>query len=193
VSVYKWLRNTHLLLGLGASLFLLMYGLSALQLAHPSWFRPKPTVSHERIALALRGSAPAQTVAQALIDGHGLRGDVAEARVTPAGCHFKIIRPGEVDTVDYSSETGIANVERSVTDFLFFLNRFHQTGGVHHSYVWLNVWAVVTALASIVLILISLTGIYLWFKLREERVTGAFLLTVCLGFSLTLIALLRTA
>ena len=39
----------------------------------------------------------------------------------------------------------------------------------------------------------SLTGIYLWFQLRQERVTGAILIALCCAFSLTLIILLRTA
>ena len=36
--MYKWIRNTHLLIGLFACLFLLMYGVSSVQMAHNKWF-----------------------------------------------------------------------------------------------------------------------------------------------------------
>ena len=43
------------------------------------------------------------------------------------------------------------------------------------------------------LVILALTGIYLWFKIHTERVIGSILLAVSLGFSLTLIMLIRTA
>lgn len=191
--MYRWLRNTHLLLGLGVSLFLLMYGLSALQMAHPAWFDLKPTVTRERVGLGTTGAGNARAVAGKLMREHGLRGDLTEVKETAAGFKFRIVRPGENVLVDYSRESGVANLERNALGFMAFINRFHQTAGVRHSYAWLNVWAALTVVVSIALILISLTGIYLWFKLKQERVTGAILMAICLVFSLTLIVLLRTA
>jgi hypothetical protein len=190
--MYRWLRNTHLLLGLGFSLFLLMYALSALQMAHPAWFDLKPTLTRERISLDTRAGS-FHAVAEKLMREHGLRGDVTEVKATATGFRFRIVRPGENVLVDYSRETGVANLERNALGFMAFMNRFHQSAGVRHSYLWLNVWGVVSAIVSSVLILISLTGIYLWFKWKQERVAGAILMAVCLAFSLTLIVLLRTA
>ncbi len=118
---------------------------------------------------------------------------MTEVKETPATFKFRIVRPGENVRVEYSRESGVADLERNALGFMAFLNRFHQAAGVHHSYAWLNVWAVLTAVVSIALILISLTGIYLWFKMKQERVTGAILMTICLLFSLTLIVLLRVA
>jgi hypothetical protein len=46
---------------------------------------------------------------------------------------------------------------------------------------------------STALILLGLTGIYLWFKLHNERIVGAILLTISLSYSLTLMILLRVA
>ena len=57
----------------------------------------------------------------------------------------------------------------------------------------MNVWGVLSGAVSVVLILISLTGIYLWFKWKQERVIGAILMALCLVFSVTLMVLLRTA
>ena len=191
--MYRWIRNTHLLLGLGVCLFLLMYGLSALQMAHPAWFDLKPVVTRESFAAAASEAGTPRALAAKLMHERGLRGDVTEVKRTAAGFRFRVVRPGENVLVDYSRETGSATLERNAAGFMAFMNRFHQSAGVRHSYVWLNVWGVLSAVVSLILILISLTGIYLWFKWKQERVAGAILMAVCLVFSLTLMVLLRTA
>ena len=51
-----------------------------------------------------------------------------------------------------------------------------------------------SALVSAALVLLGLSGIYLWFESHKERVVGAALLTISLGYSLTtLMILLRLA
>ena len=191
--MYRYIRNTHLLLGLGVCLFLLMYGLSALQMAHPAWFDLKPAVTRERFLIAASEAGSARAVAEKLMHERGLRGDLTEVKQTEKGFRFRIVRPGENILVDYAREAGVANLERNALGLMAFLNRFHQAAGVRHSYRWLNVWGVLSAVVSVVLILISLTGIYLWFKWKQERVIGTILMALCLVFSVTLMALLRTA
>ncbi len=190
--MYRWIRNTHLLLGLSICLFLLMYGLSALQMAHPAWFDLKPAVTRENLVLT-RDAGSARSVAEQLRHAHGLRGDVTEVKATPGGFRFRIVRPGENVLVEYARASGAVILERNALGLMAFLNRFHQSAGVRHTYAWLNVWGVLSALVSIALILISLTGIYMWFKWKQERVIGAILMAACLVFSLTLMVLLRTA
>lgn len=191
--MYRWIRNTHLLLGLGIGLFLLMYGLSALQMAHPSWFDLKPTVTRASLVIAASEAVTPRTLAGKLIREHGLRGDLTEVKAIAGGFQFRIVRPGENVLVEYSRQNGLAKLEWNALGFMAFLNRFHESAGVHHTYAWLNVWGVLSAVISIALIVISLTGIYLWFRLKQERLTGAILMGLCLVFSLTLLVLLRTA
>ena len=186
--MYKWLRNTHLFLGLFAFLFLLMYGVSSVQMAHNKWFNNKPKVTESEIALP-PGLGDARAIARQLMDGHGLKGELGQVRNTS----FRITRPGTVYEVAYSPETGTAKVKTNVANFMGMLNRLHHIGGVWHDYTLVNVWAVLVAIVSIALIVLSLTGIYLWFKIHNERVIGAVLLTLSLGYSLTLIVLIRTA
>jgi len=57
----------------------------------------------------------------------------------------------------------------------------------------LNAWGALVAVLSLALFVIGATGIYLWFKLHQERVIGAILLTLSLGYSLTLMVLARNA
>lgn len=190
--MYKFIRNTHLLIGLFAFLFLLMYGVSAVQMAHNKWFSNKPAVSESEIALTPR-VADARVVARELMDRHGVKGELAQVRKTGPGFSFRIVRPGTVYEVSYAAETGTAKVKTNVANFMGMLNRIHHIGGLWHEFTLTNVWAFFVALISVALIVLSLTGIYLWFKIHTERVIGIILLVLSLGYSLTLIVLIRTA
>src|SRR6266568_2294149 len=108
--MYKWIRNTHLLIGLFASLFLLMYGVSAVQMAHNKWFSNKPTVTESEVSLAA-GINDARVVARELMDRHGLKGEVAQVRKAGQGFSFRIVRPGTVYEVAYAPETGVAKIK----------------------------------------------------------------------------------
>src|SRR2546430_11985769 len=64
--MYRFFRNTHLLLGITAFLFVLMYGLSAVQMAHQSWFSMKPTVTETRVAIPAGVADDPRAIAQEL-------------------------------------------------------------------------------------------------------------------------------
>jgi len=55
-----------------------------------------------------------------------------------------------------------------------------------------SAWAALVGIVSLGLILLALTGIYLWFRLFEERAVGIALLVVSLVCSLTLAIWLRS-
>ena len=48
-------------------------------------------------------------------------------------------------------------------------------------------------MASLALLALGGTGIYLWFKTYEERTVGLVLLVVSFGYSLTLLFLIQAA
>jgi hypothetical protein len=188
MTLYKFLRNTHLLIGLFSFLFLMMYGVSSVQMSHNSWFKMKPGVTESQVALT-PGIADARDVARQLMDRGLVRGELAQVQASS----FRILRPGTVHEVNYSPQTGEAKIRTSVAGLMGMLNRIHHVAGLWHEYTLTNVWAVFVAITSILLVTLALTGIYLWFKIHTERVIGAILLAVSLGFSLMLIVLIRTA
>ena len=189
--MYLWMRNTHLWLGTLGSLFLLVYGVSAVQMGHNRWFRPAPTVSEREVTLPAEAMASPRAAARALMDGHGLRGEIAQVVDGAASVSFRIVRPGTVAEVKVDRASRKARVRTSVAPFMGMLNRIHHVAGVHHEYALLNLWGVLVAVVSLSLILIGATGIYLWFKLHAERRTGAVLLALSLGYSVPLVVWLR--
>jgi len=192
MTIYKFLRNTHLLLGLFSFLFLMMYGVSSVQMVHTTWFDLKPRVIESEATLARDVTNPRDAGRQ-LMDQGLVKGELQQIRNTGAGYNFRVVRPGTVYEVDYVAQTGATKIRTSVATFMGMLNRIHHVGGLWHEYTLTNVWAVFVGVISVMLILLSLTGIYLWFKIHTERLIGAVLLALSLGYSVTLIVLMRTA
>lgn len=188
--MYRYLRNTHLFLGLGCCLFLLMYGVSAVQMSHNSWFNLKPSVTESQMTLPA-GQQDARALASLLMRDHGFKGDLIQVRQVPGGVNFAIQRPGTVCQIQYQSDSGIAKIRENRAGFIGLLNRIHHIGGLWHEYWLINLWAGFVGFVSLALFVIGGTGIYMWFKLHKERVIGSILLGVSLAVSLSLIVLIR--
>ena len=191
--MYRWLRNTHLFLGLFSFLFLLMYGVSSVQMTHNSWFNSKPSVSESTIPVPGEQAHDARAVARFLMDRRGVRGEIQQAQETENGFRFRVMRPGTVYEVAYARSTGEAKVRTNVANFIGMLNRLHHVGGLWHDFTLTNIMGFFVGLVSAALVGLGLTGIYLWFKIHKERKIGAALLALSLGYSLTLMVLMRIA
>jgi hypothetical protein len=185
--MYRLIRNTHLILGLSASLILLVYAVSAVQMAHQ--FAIRPRVSSENLTLA--PGLGARSVSQQLMDEHGYRGDLGE--VTSAGqqIRFSITRPGTAYDVTYDPAAGRARIVRRELPFMGLLNRLHHLNGFEHSNAAMNAWGWILAWISMALILLGATGVYMWFRIHNERRIGSVLLAANLSVSIVLLILLR--
>lgn len=191
--MYLWLRNIHLWLGLLCGLPVLVYGVSAVQMAHGKWFDMKPAVTETQVPLLGAATASPRSVARALMDSHGMRGELGQVKETPAAFRFRIARPGTVYEVDFDRAAGTAKVRTSTARFMGMLNRIHHVAGLSHEYVLLDVWGALVAFVSLSMLVLGATGIYLWFKLHAERKVGLVLLAASLSFALPLVVLLRLA
>ena len=189
--LHRWIRNTHLILGLLAVPMLLVYGVSSVQMAHNDWFSLKPTVTESEIRAGSFDANGGRELAQTLMDQHGLRGDLQKVTATDEGFELRIGRPGTSYVVNYSRQSGTAKVQTSTGVFLGMLNRIHHLAGFGHDFGVLNVWGGLVAFISLTLILLGLSGVYLWFKIHEERAVGSVLLALSLATSLSLLVLIR--
>lgn len=188
---HRWLRNSHLILGLVAFPMMMVYGLSAVQMAHHNWFSEKPAVTEREVDAGAFGPSDGRALAQSLMDRYAMHGEVQQVRTTDEGIRLRIVRPGTAYDVEYVRQTGKAKIETSVAGFMGVLNRLHHAARMNHNYAPVNILGGIVAFVSATLILLGLSGVYLWFKIHNERVIGAILLALSLGFSLTLITIIR--
>jgi hypothetical protein len=122
--------------------------------------------------------------------GRGYGGELGQTQMTPNGFRVQIARPGTLYVVNYRT-TGQAHVRRETRSFMGMLNRLHHQHGLHHADGVLNAWGWALLVVSLGMIFIGASGVYLWFKMRQERVIGAALLAANVVISVGLLAILR--
>jgi hypothetical protein len=191
--MYRLLRNIHLFFGLFSFLSLVMYGVSTVQMAHRTRFPLKPTVSVATVMLPDSDFDGPRALAQELMRRELIGGEITQANSSADGYKIRAMKIAANYDISYSKQTRAASIQTSTLGFMGMLNRLHHAHGVQYESTIRNVWGAFLGFIAFALIVIGTTGIYMWFKLHQERVIGIVLLALSLGYSLTVIVLMRTA
>lgn len=184
----RWL---HLISGLFCTAFLLMYGLSAVQMSHPSWIPVHTTTSEQQISLSNGAADTPRSLGLALMREHGVRGELRTITQRPDGFSLQIMRPGTTYEVNYRRGESTVSIRTTVESLFGILEGIHVTGGVTHDFWLLDLWGVFVALTSLGLFVLGATGLVLWFRIHTERLIGGAILAGGLGAGLGLIVLIR--
>jgi hypothetical protein len=191
--MYTKVRAVHRLLASISLPFLLMYGVSAVQMAHGTWFTTRPEVRESRLAVS-PGLTDARAIAREVTSRvPAVRGELSNIKSTAAATSLRLVLPGTVHDVHYDRLSGVAQLKTSVAGTMGMLNRLHHAAGLWHEPLSLKAWGFVVALVSAALLLLGITGVYMWFARRTERVAGAVLLAINLVVVLALLATMRSA
>jgi hypothetical protein len=191
--MYRIIRNAHLLLASFSLPFLIMYGISAVQMSHSTWFEMKPRVQERRFPLS-PGQTDGRAVARELMSRKpSVEGEVTAIAPSERGLTLRVVVPGTVHDVAYDASSGTARVKTSIGGVMVMLNRLHHWAGLWHEPLPMKIWAVAVALVSAALLLLGLSGLYMWFTRRAERRAGLALLALNVAFAVTIIILLRRA
>jgi len=185
--MYKLLRNTHLILGLLLFWVVMMYGVSAVQMAHR--IRIETTVTESDMTLA-PGLEP-RTLANHLMETESIAGEMGNVSALPGGYRFPVTRAGGNTQVTYDRISGKVHLRETRTGMLGVLNRLHHFAGLDRETAGRQAWGWMVLVASLGLLILGATGLYMWFRLYKERVIGLILLTLNLVISLGLLAALR--
>ena len=189
-SFYIWTRNLHLYLGLFLSPFVLVFGISTVILNHPA---PAPA----RAAQALRevkdvevprGLEKLQGIERlealkSVMRQAGVSGEIDFVRYVPKENRMivPVRKPGQETTLDLNLTTGRLQVERRNTGVQDALVYLHKSPGPHNAavrgnWVYTRLWGGLADATVYMLLLISVTGVYLWAVLKAERKIGLVLL-----------------
>ena len=95
--------------------------------------------------------------------------------------------------VQYDRATGEVHVKTSRSGWLGVLNRLHHAAGFWHDSAWFTAWATLVAVVSLALLTLGVTGLWMWFARRQDRVAGTLLLLLNLAFALAVLTLARRA
>jgi hypothetical protein len=139
--------------------------------------------------IKLQQNASARDAALELMANHGFRGDLMNVNAGDTTT-FRINRPGTHVNVEYLPATGEAKIDTRRYNFYETMVQLHVNHGFWHDYFPSNAWAFLSVGASLGLILLGATGIYLWYRLGTDRTVGFALIAV--GFIAPVAALIVT-
>lgn len=186
--MYPGLRTIHLFCGALALPMLLMYGISAVQMAHSKRFPMKPVVTERQVQLEA-----GQTDALRISRAAGLRGEITSVTDNASDLQIRVTIPGTVHEVRYQRATGATVVRTSRAGTLGFLNRLHHAAGFWPKWGPLKLWAILVGVVSLATVVLAVTGLWMWWLRRQERRSGLILLIANAAFALVVLSLLRSA
>jgi hypothetical protein len=189
-----WSRKVHDYLGLYFLLFLWLFALSGLLLNHPGgpgsdfWASRKQEQLERPVRLDAAGTdleRARQVMAQL-----GIGGEIEWTVARQAGGHFRfrVARPGRMYEIDVDQASSRAAVAQTTVNGWGVLNALHHFNGVHMGDArnsrdwWLtDLWTFSMDALSAGLILLLLSGIYIWFRSGRRRLAGLAALTLGLA------------
>lgn len=182
----SWLlRRTHLYLALFLSPWMLLYAFSTLAMNHREELRALldgggPRYERER-ELSYGGTLPDETeprwVAEQLLSHLNLEGAYSVRREADSG-RLVIFRhhPLQPRRITFSPADGRVKVEKEIFQLPVFLERLHRRRGYQHDSLGEDSWAFLVDLVIAGMLFWILSGLWMWWELRQTRRWGALCL-----------------
>ncbi len=196
---YSFMQLTPIYTGLFLIPWLLVYATSALCLNHGPWinktFKIGPptwdTLSQSEFTPDDTFPEEPQAQAKAIVQNLNLEG---MHRVLPASNKQRmlILRPsgGGNYRITWQRNQSQLTVERQPFSAYRLMHNLHFRGGYRQKYFAHITWAVVVDLVCISMWLWVISGIYIWFRKRKQRVSGNICLAAgCLLFCVLVVML----
>ena len=182
--MFHLMRNTHLVTGLLFTLMAVLFAASSIKLAYRSWFPNDRAESAASVHVQAAQAADAEALARTLMAEHGYRGETRRVREDEGSMAFALVRPGHETQVEYDRVTGEVKILDRRYNFWETIVQLHVNHGFWHDFMPSNLWALWSVLASLGLLALGATGVYLWFAHHKERWIGGVILGVGLAWGL---------
>ena len=185
----KWTRTLHIYVSMFALLALFFFAATGFMLNHPEWFDlVEPHKSEQE------GTVPPELVAEPLDKltiAERIRADfratgIADVfEIEETSLHIVYHAPGQTSEFRIDRESGHVKAEIESFGLLGRLTELHR--GKYAG----AAWGLLIDIVSVLLLFISLTGLFLWLSLRRRLAFGT--MALLLGISLCLFAYFRLA
>jgi hypothetical protein len=189
--MFRLMRNVHLGLGLVFVMMALVFALSSVVIIYRPATNTTPLDAETAVQLPAEALESPRAAAQWLMVNQGLKGDLRAIQQKNGRVSFRIVRPSTAVDVNYDAASGEAKVKTRRFSAVETLVQLHTNHGFHHEHLPTQIWSAISFLSSAGLILLGLTGIYLWFAHHKERVIGSVLLGFSLVFGIVALVLTR--
>jgi hypothetical protein len=181
----------HLYFGLFISPFILVCSISLFLLNH-AW-NPNPEVIIGVGEVRTRTTIPAGfrstegreqiEIAKPILSELGVSGEIDRISWLPDKNLWKIpvMTPGQQTVIYLDAEAGQATVERTKTGLWDAMVYLHKSPGPHNAalrgnWIFTEIWRFLADSVTLLLLFLSISGVYLWAVITSERKAGLILL-----------------
>ena len=193
MMLYQIIRRIHLYTAFFLLSLVLMYFATGYLMIHEGLLdNQNPDKKTRALHLKYKGEKTPEAYAAYLEGNFGLEGKRQSPKHQDDGSwKFAYARPG----TSYEAVISAAGDSVRITEVKDHLRRtltgFHRLHGYGGGWLY-DVWAVCYDLASLALILFTLSGLYLWYKLTQRHLLGWLLLFLSFGLTVATVGYLLT-
>lgn len=199
-NLHRWIRELHLYFGLFISPFILLYAISTILFNH-TWksrsAESEAKAQMERVSIEMPEGMEGLELAKYIMRKVNVSGEIEFFRHNLQQKQFVIpvMKPGQRITISVDLENKTAEIERRRTGFWSALLYLHKSPGPHlagfrGNWFYTRLWKWMADATVYLILLVSITGIYMWWVLKVERKVGLVLVGAgCLTFILIALAI----
>ncbi|WP_020604959.1 PepSY-associated TM helix domain-containing protein [Spirosoma spitsbergense] len=185
---YPLVRTLHLYFGLFISPFVLIFSVSVLVFNHAGFLdrlTPVKALPVEKIKL---DGIPRDTsdllTAKAIIAKLGIEGEIDFISINEDHISFPVLKPGLRTKIEVDTRTDSVRISRQEEGSLRATSYLHTMPGQHNARlrgnsIFLKIWKLMADGVVYLLLLLTASGIFLWWCLKVERRLG--LAAIALG------------
>jgi len=178
---YNTIRKVHLYTSFIIGAFLLMYFITGGVLIMHDLF-PRKTQEEVSQSIPISSSINEPEIISSIKKQYNISGFEKRNAKEDGRVNYSFTRPGYTAQIMLIPGNLMAEVKIQKGTFASVMNGFHRLRGFDGLPHFL--WAIFYDLSCIALIIFSISGIYLWWKLMRQKTTGFIFLLVSTGLTL---------
>ncbi len=195
------IRKAHVYCGIALLLPLILFAVSGFILNHrwalwETWENRQITETQVTVDIAAEGASLDR--AQAVLTQLGLKGEISTVVVDVAknSMQIRAHRPGRVMELKLALDSGSGTLVLTELDFWFVIRNLHTMAGLHSNlaekknWALTRVWSLFMDISAGVMVLLALSGIYMWYGREDTRKSGLAVLTAGAGIFVVTVALM---
>jgi hypothetical protein len=184
-----WTRRVHFHLGLWLITFIWFFAVSGLLLNHPEWeitrFWPQREEATAMHAIDPPAGGSDIEIARDILGQLGIAAEIGTIERIGAEGRFAIlaVRPGRQFRIDAQPDSGRATVARTRVNAIGIADALHKFTGVDlddpgavRDWLLTGIWSIAMDAVAAGLLVLVLSGVYLWLRLGTRRLAGTLAL-----------------
>lgn len=196
---YPSVRSLHLYFGIFISPFVIIFSISVLVFNHPGLInsinpvKPLPDV-RTKLDKMPHDTSDLET-AKGIISKLNIKGEIDFISKTDSSFSFPVNKPGLRTYIKVNTITDSVLITRKSEGALRSMTYLHSMPGPHNvklrgNSAFIKAWQILADGAVYILLFLTVTGIFLWYVLKAERVIGSYSLALGLLFFIGVLMLI---